>query len=125
MDAQAADDPEGRRDDRRAQGEEGHGAPHCHGQKDAGACGHRQKDDSGEGTGRQENDRYPRRARGEEGDDGPEEAVEPGIAVSRDERPTAIFVDYDGTITDVDTFDVLVRSVAGDETWQRFEDELA
>jgi HAD superfamily phosphoserine phosphatase-like hydrolase len=45
--------------------------------------------------------------------------------VPRDDRPTAIFVDYDGTITDVDTFDVLVRSVAGDVTWQRFEDELA
>lgn len=43
----------------------------------------------------------------------------------RDDRPTAIFVDYDGTITDVDTFDVLVRSVAGDDIWQRFEDELA
>ena len=45
--------------------------------------------------------------------------------VPRDDRPTAIFVDYDGTITDVDTFDVLVRSVAGDDTWQHFEDELA
>lgn len=36
----------------------------------------------------------------------------------------AIFVDYDGTITDVDTFDVLVRSASGDETWHEFEREL-
>jgi HAD superfamily phosphoserine phosphatase-like hydrolase len=36
----------------------------------------------------------------------------------------AIFVDYDGTITDVDTFDVLVRLAAGDETWHEFEREL-
>ncbi len=35
-----------------------------------------------------------------------------------------IFVDYDGTITDVDTFDVLVRSVAGDATWHELEREL-
>jgi HAD superfamily phosphoserine phosphatase-like hydrolase len=37
----------------------------------------------------------------------------------------AIFVDYDGTITDVDTFDAIIRSIAGAEVWQRFEDELA
>ncbi len=36
----------------------------------------------------------------------------------------AIFVDYDGTITDVDTFDVLVRSAAGDEAWHQLEREL-
>jgi HAD superfamily phosphoserine phosphatase-like hydrolase len=36
----------------------------------------------------------------------------------------AIFVDYDGTITDVDTFDVLVRSAAGDEVWHELEREL-
>jgi 2-hydroxy-3-keto-5-methylthiopentenyl-1-phosphate phosphatase len=39
--------------------------------------------------------------------------------------PLAIFVDYDGTITDIDTFDAILRSVAGEEVWQRFEDELA
>jgi HAD superfamily phosphoserine phosphatase-like hydrolase len=36
----------------------------------------------------------------------------------------AIFVDYDGTITDVDTFDVLVRSAAGDDAWNELEREL-
>jgi len=35
------------------------------------------------------------------------------------------FVDFDGTITDLDTFDVLVRSIAGDATWARLEAELA
>jgi HAD superfamily phosphoserine phosphatase-like hydrolase len=37
---------------------------------------------------------------------------------------TAIFVDYDGTITDVDTFDVLVRSAGGDDAWGELEREL-
>ena len=36
----------------------------------------------------------------------------------------SIFVDFDGTITDVDTFDVLVRSAAGDDSWNRLECEL-
>ena len=36
----------------------------------------------------------------------------------------AVFVDYDGTITDVDTFDVLVRSAAGDEPWHELERQL-
>ncbi len=39
--------------------------------------------------------------------------------------PLAIFVDYDGTITDIDTFDALIRAVAGDQTWERFEEEFA
>ena len=30
-----------------------------------------------------------------------------------------IFVDFDGTITDLDTFDVLVRRFAGDDVWAR------
>ena len=29
-----------------------------------------------------------------------------------------VFVDFDGTITDVDTFDALVRAVAGDAAWE-------
>lgn len=37
----------------------------------------------------------------------------------------AVFVDFDGTITDLDTFDVLVRSIAGDAPWARLEAELA
>jgi HAD superfamily phosphoserine phosphatase-like hydrolase len=37
----------------------------------------------------------------------------------------SIFVDYDGTITDVDTFDVLVRSAGGDDAWAELERELA
>lgn len=45
--------------------------------------------------------------------------------VAQPSAPLAIFVDYDGTITDVDTFDAIVRSVAGDHVWQQFEDELA
>jgi 2-hydroxy-3-keto-5-methylthiopentenyl-1-phosphate phosphatase len=36
----------------------------------------------------------------------------------------AIFVDFDGTITDVDTFDALVRSQAGDGEWEALETEL-
>jgi len=32
-----------------------------------------------------------------------------------------IFVDFDGTITDLDTFDVLVRHFAGNEAWLRTE----
>jgi HAD superfamily phosphoserine phosphatase-like hydrolase len=46
------------------------------------------------------------------------------------ERPTApsapwaVFVDYDGTITDLDTFDVLVRRVAGPGPWHDIERRL-
>ncbi len=36
----------------------------------------------------------------------------------------AIFVDYDGTITDVDTFDLLVRSTAGDAAWESIETDF-
>ena len=36
----------------------------------------------------------------------------------------AIFVDYDGTITNVDTFDLLVRSVAGNAAWEAIEVEF-
>ena len=35
-----------------------------------------------------------------------------------------VFVDFDGTITDVDTFDVLVRAVAGDDVWNRIDRAL-
>lgn len=35
-----------------------------------------------------------------------------------------VFVDFDGTITDVDTFDVLVRAVAGDEVWNAIDEAL-
>ena len=37
---------------------------------------------------------------------------------------SAVFVDYDGTITDLDTFDVLVRHFAGDAAWQAIEESL-
>ncbi|MGZ3496983.1 MAG: HAD-IB family phosphatase [Vulcanimicrobiaceae bacterium] len=36
----------------------------------------------------------------------------------------AVFVDYDGTITDLDTFDVLVQSAAGPQEWARLESAL-
>ena len=36
----------------------------------------------------------------------------------------AVFVDYDGTITDIDTFDVLVRRAAGADAWTAFERKL-
>jgi 2-hydroxy-3-keto-5-methylthiopentenyl-1-phosphate phosphatase len=36
----------------------------------------------------------------------------------------AVFVDYDGTITDADTFDVLVRHFAGDAVWLDIEERL-
>ncbi|MBV8602887.1 MAG: HAD-IB family phosphatase [Candidatus Eremiobacteraeota bacterium] len=36
--------------------------------------------------------------------------------------PVEIFVDFDGTVTDVDTFDVLVRRAGGDELWTAIED---
>jgi 2-hydroxy-3-keto-5-methylthiopentenyl-1-phosphate phosphatase len=36
----------------------------------------------------------------------------------------AVFVDSDGTITDLDTFDVLVRHFAGDAAWQAIEESL-
>jgi 2-hydroxy-3-keto-5-methylthiopentenyl-1-phosphate phosphatase len=32
-----------------------------------------------------------------------------------------VFVDFDGTITDVDTFDALVRAVAGDAVWDAID----
>ena len=35
-----------------------------------------------------------------------------------------VFVDFDGTITDVDGFDVLVRAVAGDEVWEAIDGAL-
>jgi 2,3-diketo-5-methylthio-1-phosphopentane phosphatase len=35
-----------------------------------------------------------------------------------------VFVDFDGTITDVDTFDALVRAVAGDEEWNAIDEPL-
>jgi 2,3-diketo-5-methylthio-1-phosphopentane phosphatase len=37
----------------------------------------------------------------------------------------AVFVDYDGTITDRDTFDVLVHACAGAHAWKRLERRLA
>ena len=36
----------------------------------------------------------------------------------------AVFVDFDGTITDVDTFDALVRAVAGDAAWNAIDGQL-
>jgi 2,3-diketo-5-methylthio-1-phosphopentane phosphatase len=39
--------------------------------------------------------------------------------------PWAVFVDYDGTITDLDTFDVLVRRAAGPGPWHDIERRLA
>ena len=35
-----------------------------------------------------------------------------------------VFVDFDGTITDVDTFDALVRAVAGDAAWEAIDGPL-
>lgn len=35
-----------------------------------------------------------------------------------------VFVDFDGTITDLDTFDVLVRAAAGREPWDALEARL-
>jgi 2,3-diketo-5-methylthio-1-phosphopentane phosphatase len=35
-----------------------------------------------------------------------------------------VFVDFDGTITDVDTFDALVRAVAGDAAWMAIDGPL-
>jgi 2,3-diketo-5-methylthio-1-phosphopentane phosphatase len=35
-----------------------------------------------------------------------------------------VFVDFDGTITDVDTFDALVRAVAGDAVWDAIDRPL-
>jgi 2,3-diketo-5-methylthio-1-phosphopentane phosphatase len=35
-----------------------------------------------------------------------------------------VFVDFDGTITDVDTFDALVRAVAGDALWEGIDGPL-
>lgn len=32
--------------------------------------------------------------------------------------PWAVFVDFDGTITDLDTFDVLVKHFAGNDAWE-------
>ncbi|MBC5809456.1 MAG: HAD-IB family phosphatase [Candidatus Eremiobacteraeota bacterium] len=39
--------------------------------------------------------------------------------------PAVVFVDYDGTITDADTFDVFVRHFAGDDGWNEIERRLA
>jgi len=36
-------------------------------------------------------------------------------------RAAAVFVDFDGTITDLDTFDVLVRHFAGEAAWRATE----
>jgi len=41
-----------------------------------------------------------------------------------DDTPTAFFVDFDGTITDLDTFDVLVRRFVGEAEWLAFERAL-
>jgi len=35
-----------------------------------------------------------------------------------------IFVDFDGTITDIDTFDAIVRRFAGDEAWNAIDADL-
>ncbi len=35
-----------------------------------------------------------------------------------------VFVDFDGTITDVDTFDALVRDAVGDDIWDAIDAEL-
>ena len=35
-----------------------------------------------------------------------------------------VFVDFDGTITDVDTFDALVRDAVGDEIWDAIDAEF-
>ncbi|GAC1402641.1 MAG: MtnX-like HAD-IB family phosphatase [Candidatus Velthaea sp.] len=35
-----------------------------------------------------------------------------------------VFVDYDGTITDIDTFDALVRHAAGDAAWDEIDGAL-
>ena len=35
-----------------------------------------------------------------------------------------VFVDYDGTITDLDTFDVLVRACVGAHRWEELEEKL-
>jgi 2,3-diketo-5-methylthio-1-phosphopentane phosphatase len=37
---------------------------------------------------------------------------------------TIVFVDFDGTITDVDTFDALVRDAVGDEIWDAIDAEF-
>jgi 2,3-diketo-5-methylthio-1-phosphopentane phosphatase len=36
----------------------------------------------------------------------------------------AVFVDFDGTITDIDTFDALVRAYAGEAVWSRLDADL-
>lgn len=38
--------------------------------------------------------------------------------------PREVFVDFDGTITDIDTFDALVRRFAGDEAWNAIDADL-
>jgi len=38
--------------------------------------------------------------------------------------PFAVFVDFDGTITDIDTFDALVRAAAGDAAWEAIDEPL-
>ncbi len=42
----------------------------------------------------------------------------------RPDARTVVFVDFDGTITDRDTFDVLVQHAAGDAAWGAIEERL-
>jgi 2,3-diketo-5-methylthio-1-phosphopentane phosphatase len=44
--------------------------------------------------------------------------------VSRADSRVVVFVDYDGTITDRDTLDVLVQRAAGDDAWLAIERRL-
>ncbi len=44
--------------------------------------------------------------------------------MSRPDPATVVFVDYDGTITDRDTLDVLVQRAAGDAAWDAIERKL-
>jgi 2,3-diketo-5-methylthio-1-phosphopentane phosphatase len=44
--------------------------------------------------------------------------------VARPDPATVVFVDYDGTITDRDTLDVLVQRAAGDAAWGAIETKL-
>ena len=36
-----------------------------------------------------------------------------------------VFVDFDGTITNIDTFDALVRDAVGDDVWDAVDAQLA
>jgi 2,3-diketo-5-methylthio-1-phosphopentane phosphatase len=44
--------------------------------------------------------------------------------MSADDHRMIVFVDFDGTITDVDTFDALVRDAVGDEIWDTIDAEF-